>query len=204
MRKLIQDTAIYYGIKPFRIPPKNNFNSPVTCFFEQSNLVNIFCGLKLPAIEDALDALSAMPLSVSDIWGISFIYTSIKQPLEEVDLFEAANEAGLAEHNRLRALHKDTPSMVQGLKITVDAQNWAKKLVNEWKGPGSDMADVLVHARFGERIGQGENLAYIGAKKLSPAEACVKAVQCWYKEIKDYDYANPGYQPGAGHFTQVS
>ena len=41
------------------------FNVPIVCFFEQRNLVKTFAGAKMPAIEDALDALSAMPLSVS-------------------------------------------------------------------------------------------------------------------------------------------
>ena len=56
---------------------------------------------------------------------------------------EAAYTTGLAEHNRVRALHMDTPPMVQGLKITVDAQAYADKLANDWKGPGTR---VLVHA----------------------------------------------------------
>lgn len=29
------------------------------------------------------------------------------------------------------------------------------------------------------------------------------AVTAWYDENKDYDYSNPGYSSGTGHFTQV-
>ena len=67
---------------------------------------------------------------------------------------EVANEAGLAEHNRLRALHRDTPPMVQSLKVTVDAQAYADKLANDWKGPGNKKRQAkgkilhgLVHPR---------------------------------------------------------
>ena len=111
---------------------------------------------------------------------------------------EAAYTTGLAEHNRVRALHMDTPPMVQGLKITVDAQAYADKLANDWKGPGTK---VLVHAPQNTRPGQGENLAY--NHESSPAAACVKATNQWYDEIKDYDYDNPGFSMATGHFTQV-
>lgn len=30
-----------------------------------------------------------------------------------------------------------------------------------------------------------------------------QAVEMWYGEIKDYDYSNPGFSAGTGHFTQV-
>lgn len=29
------------------------------------------------------------------------------------------------------------------------------------------------------------------------------ATCCRYSEISDYNYASPGFQPGAGHFSQV-
>ena len=29
------------------------------------------------------------------------------------------------------------------------------------------------------------------------------ATQAWYDEIDDYDYENPGFSFGTGHFTQV-
>ena len=111
---------------------------------------------------------------------------------------EAAYDAGLAEHNRLRALHKNTPPMVQGLKVTIAAQAWADKLVNDWKGPGYS---ILHHAPNSARPGQGENIAY--NFEVDAAKACVAATKAWYDEIKDYNYASPGFGYNTGHFTQV-
>ena len=114
---------------------------------------------------------------------------------------QTAFEAGLAEHNRVRLLHCDTPPMVQGLEQTISAQAYAEKLVNDWKGPGTER---MHHAPSHARPGQGENLAYVW--ESTPAAACVKATFLWYNEIKDYDFAKPGFvKPGCviGHFTQV-
>ena len=52
------------GLAPYK-NSRGMFSVPIVCFFEQKNLVKTFAGLKMPAIEDALDSLSAMPLSVS-------------------------------------------------------------------------------------------------------------------------------------------
>ena len=111
---------------------------------------------------------------------------------------KAACEAGLAEHNRVRAFHKDTPPMKQGPEQTISAQAYAEKLVNDWKGPGTQ---ILHHAPKSARPRQGENLAYTW--EASPAAACKMATNLWYDEIKDYNYAKPGFTKGTGHFTQV-
>ena len=29
------------------------------------------------------------------------------------------------------------------------------------------------------------------------------AADMWYDEVKKYDFDNPGFKPGTGHFTQV-
>ena len=88
--------------------------------------------------------------------------------------------------------------MVQNLKCTVAAQAWADKLVNDWKGPGYS---ILHHAPNSARPGQGENIAY--NFEADAAKACVAATKAWYDEIKDYNYASPGFGYNTGHFTQV-
>ena len=88
--------------------------------------------------------------------------------------------------------------MVQNLKCTIDAQAWADKLVNDWKGPGYN---ILKHAPNSARPGQGENIAY--NFEADAVTACVAATKSWYDEIKDYDWGNPGFGYNTGHFTQV-
>ena len=123
------------------------------------------------------------------------IHFLFKDPISDEELLEVAYEAGLAEHNRVRALHRDTPPLVQSLKATVDAQAYADFLVSDWKG--------LKHSHGSSRPGQGENLARCGGS--SPAAACVKATKMWYSEIKNYDFTNMGNHVGTvGHFVQVS
>ena len=59
---------IMEGLAPYQ-NSEGYFSVPIVCFFEQKNLIKTFAGLKMAAIEDALDALSAMKLSVSFIPG---------------------------------------------------------------------------------------------------------------------------------------
>jgi len=47
----------------------------------------------------------------------------------------------------------------------------------------------------------GENLyMFIGS---SAQEQAQRSVDRWYSEIKDYNFGNPGFSQGTGHFTQV-
>ena len=54
----------------------------------------------------------------------------------------------------------------------------------------------MQHARL-DNI--GENLAGMGGKDLTGSGA----TDMWYSEVKDYDFNNPGFKSGIGHFTQV-
>ena len=123
---------------------------------------------------------------------------AFQEPVSKEQLLKAASEAGLAEHNRVRALHRDTPSMTTGLEQTISAQAYAEKLVNDWKGPGTN---IMIHSAGHDRPGQGENLAY--NYEATPAAACKMATNQWYDEIKDYNYGKPGFAMATGHFTQV-
>jgi uncharacterized protein YkwD len=85
----------------------------------------------------------------------------------------------LDAHNADRARHC-TPPLTWSPEIAATAQRWAERCVfdHDYK---SDF---------------GENLAW--GTRLSAQEA----VQLWYEEISEYNYASPGFGP-AGHFTQV-
>ena len=39
--------------------------------------------------------------------------------------------------------------------------------------------------------------------EATPAAACKMSSYLWYDEIKDYNYAKPGFAMNTGHFTQV-
>ena len=47
----------------------------------------------------------------------------------------------------------------------------------------------------------GENLYY--SRGYGPDGSGARAVDAWYNEIAEYDFNNPGFRPGTGHFTQV-
>ncbi|MEE6504709.1 hypothetical protein FKM82_005305, partial [Ascaphus truei] len=50
--------------------------------------------------------------------------------------------------------------------------------------------------------GYGENIYWTNNPRICQP-AGNEVVDCWYNEIKDYDFNNPGYRSGTGHFTQV-
>ena len=62
----------------------------------------------------------------------------------------------------------------------------------------------MVHDPKLQSLGHGENIYW--AWSSSGTEINYEnAVEAWYNEINDpgYDFSNPGWTPGAGHFTQV-
>ncbi|KAG0662439.1 hypothetical protein C6P45_001092 [Maudiozyma exigua] len=88
----------------------------------------------------------------------------------------------LDEHNRLRALHVDTPPLVWNDVVAGFAQDWAAQY---------DCSGILTHSEKP----YGENLA-IGY-------TAIDAIDTWYNEIRFYNYSNPGYSEIVGHFTQM-
>lgn len=102
-------------------------------------------------------------------------------PAQDSNLSDFAKSM-LNEHNIKRALHQDTNPLTWSDELAQYAQNYANNY---------DCSGNLVHSGGP----YGENLA-IG---YSP----VGSVDAWYDEIKDYNYANPGFSESTGHFTQV-
>lgn len=84
----------------------------------------------------------------------------------------------LSKHNALRAKH-GVPALSWSSKLANTAQDWANKCVFEHSNNG------------GENLAQGDG--------FPPAQF----VQNWYDEIGQYDFNNPGFSDGTGHFTQV-
>lgn len=88
----------------------------------------------------------------------------------------------LNAHNNKRALHQDTPSLTWSSELETYAQNYANNY---------DCSGNLIHSGgpYGENLALGYGIE--------------GAVQAWYDEISDYDFANPGFSENAGHFTQL-
>ncbi|KAG7665775.1 uncharacterized protein J8A68_000600 [[Candida] subhashii] len=89
----------------------------------------------------------------------------------------------LAAHNFYRAQH-GVPNLVWS--------NEAYEYGRAYAESSYDCSGTLVHSTSST---YGENLAagYQG----------VNAVDAWYEEIDDYDFNDPGYVSGTGHFTQL-
>ncbi|CAI4563401.1 AQG_2a_G0029410.mRNA.1.CDS.1 [Saccharomyces cerevisiae] len=97
------------------------------------------------------------------------------------DLSDFASSV-LAEHNKKRALHKDTPALSWSDTLASYAQDYADNY---------DCSGTLTHS--GGPYGENLALGYDG-----PA-----AVDAWYNEISNYDFSNPGFSSNTGHFTQI-
>jgi len=94
----------------------------------------------------------------------------------------------LVAHNRFREEHC-APPLTWSDEIAQVAQKWAEQLKNEgckfYHNPN--------------RRGYGENLAS-GKAGFYRNE---HMVTLWYNEIYNYDFSDPSFKPGTGHFTQV-
>lgn len=103
-------------------------------------------------------------------------------------------KAGLARHNELRALH-GSPMMKMTVELNQAAQAYAEELAAKGQ---------MAHATNLQELGQGENLAWAWSSSGANADY-PWATQQWYNEINDpgYDFSNPGFSSGIGHFTQV-
>lgn len=98
----------------------------------------------------------------------------------------------LNAHNNYRIQHQ-APNMTLDKDLMVAAQSWAEHLAEK----GS-----MEHADFNERPGQGENLAWQSGQ-TSFDEVATVMTKAWYDEVAMYDFNNPGWSSGIGHFTQV-
>ncbi|KAH8288876.1 hypothetical protein KR054_011125, partial [Drosophila jambulina] len=93
-------------------------------------------------------------------------------------------ELGLAEHNRLRALHGVNP-LTLNAQLSQESREYAKILA---------VKQSLDHSKSDGLY--GENLCL----RSSNPEQCV---QNWYDEILYYDYSKPKFSLKTGHFTAL-
>lgn len=96
----------------------------------------------------------------------------------------------LRSHNRYRRLH-GVHLLKEDEELNRYAQAWALVLAQR---------DQMQHRT---KPIHGENLFMWWSSNLEAPITGSMAVKAWYDEIKDYDYNNPTFKSGTGHFTQL-
>ena len=107
----------------------------------------------------------------------------------------ADQQAGLNRHNYYRGLHQDTPSQSGDNVLCADATAYAQKL--------ADLGKLQHDSSELNEKWQGENLYMAMSWMPFTDPGYERAVDKWYDEIAEYDYSNPTFTPGTGHFTQA-
>jgi pathogenesis-related protein 1 len=93
----------------------------------------------------------------------------------------AEQEAILSLHNSYRAQHC-VPALTWSAELAAQAQKWSE---NCWASHDKKRGHI------------GENIAWGGDR------TAVSAVDAWYKEVNEYNYAKPGFAASTAHFTQM-
>lgn len=99
----------------------------------------------------------------------------------------------IKRHNLYRACH-NAPPLIFNCELMKKSQNYTEYSVAIGKFEHS--WDTF-HGEW-----MGENLAGVGGWLVYSVTGATP-VDMWYKEINSYDFDNPRYIPGTGHFTQV-
>ena len=114
----------------------------------------------------------------------------MKQPQKNKAKIKKFIEDALKKHNELRKQHGSEP-----LKLSEDlnkiAQEYAEILakINEIKHSNNKYKGYDL----------GENIFCCSGTEIQGDNMTLS----WYKEINDYDFNNPGFISGTGHFTQL-
>ncbi len=142
-------------------------------------------------------ALTAItPSRLADIIPLEAISTHPVLGETSIDLGTFRN-AALPEHNTYRAKHH-SPDLTLSDSLNNTAQSWAEHLASNPNGG-------LEHSSPSQRNDAGENLyvSYTTESSMDPSTLAKAAVDSWYNEVSSYNYDNPGFSSGTGHFTQV-
>ena len=103
---------------------------------------------------------------------------------------ETVRSEMLTRHNYYRAQHQ-VSDLTRVSAIESIAQNYSEYLVtiNSLK----HSSNKYLGNSLGENLYWGYGSSGIG----------INSVDAWYEEVIDYDFSNPGYKSGIGHFTQL-
>ncbi|KAM6986798.1 GLI pathogenesis-related 2 [Aplochiton taeniatus] len=98
------------------------------------------------------------------------------------------SHALLKSVNQYRSQHGAGPLSLSPA-LCKEAQDWSTHLVS-------------IHTLMNSNNGHGESIFYrSGSSKAPPTGS--EVAESWYKEIEKYNFSSPGYQKGAGNFTQM-
>lgn len=96
----------------------------------------------------------------------------------------------LTRHNYYRAQHQ-VNDLTRVAAIEAIAQNYSNYLASI--NSLSHSSNYYLGSKLGENLYYGPKYSTIG----------INTVDAWYEEVINYDFNNPGYKSGIGHFTQV-
>ncbi|WP_226883580.1 CAP family protein [Allocoleopsis franciscana] len=121
---------------------------------------------------------------------LGILSSNLAQAQTAIDLATLQSSA-LSKHNTYRATHH-TPELTKSDSLNSSAQDWANQIASSGDFAHSSTSN-------------GENIyaTYTTASSIPGDTLANNAVQSWYSEVSKYDYANPGFSSGTGHFTQV-
>jgi hypothetical protein len=97
----------------------------------------------------------------------------------------------ITDHINMYRLKHNAKIITYDETITNFSQSYAEKLIitNQFKHSGNKL--------------YGENLSYFGGYKNNMVELIKKSIDSWYGEVKLYNFNNPTFSSGTGHFTQL-
>ena len=101
--------------------------------------------------------------------------------------------AAVSQHNTYRTTHK-SPNITISDSLNSSAQAWAEQIASSGN---------FDHSTNRTNVGENIYASYTTATSIDSTTLANGAVSDWYSEIKDYNYASPGYSDKTGHFTQV-
>ncbi|MEC4016001.1 CAP family protein [Streptomyces sp. H27-D2] len=103
-------------------------------------------------------------------------------------------DEALRQVNAVRAKHH-APPLTLDPELTAYAKSRADTV---------SRGEQLSRGHDDLRPGTGENLYWSAASDgVGSPTSAAEAVKVWYDELKDYDFARPGFSPRTGHLTQL-
>lgn len=136
-----------------------------------------------------LIGVSVAGLAIALAWGTFNQGKAVERSTIDLATFHSGT---LSQHNTYRAIHH-APDLASDNSLESSAQAWANQLASTGAFEHSD----------GSGVGENLYVYYTTQPSVATDTLATSAVQAWYEEVADYDYADPGFSAATGHFTQV-